>query len=438
MTDHPRYALCGLSNRAIGTFVGALLDSVVPGRPDVERAPGELVAILDADRDRVDQFLAQQENPAIAAYGADEFDRMITEARPDRVIIATPDHSHADYVVAALGHGLDVITEKPMTATAADAARVLAAERDSAGTVTVTHNVRYTPRLQQVKRLIMDGAIGRVLGATLDYHVDTRHGASYFLRWNRTRAASGGLSVHKSCHHLDLVDWLVDDLPVTVYARGGRAFYGPDSPHRPRDEHGAPLTGDWLRAADPYQRAQQGSGTFPDDDHGRTGLAGLSYPVQYPDGQPFTLYDDEIDIEDHYTAVIGYRGGATLAYTIDFSSPWEGYRLGITGSHGRIELDYGHDRDGSPRPGTDQVIVDPLFGERRRLEAAAAQGGHDGADAIMRRDLFVGPTEESRRLGLAATTEQAAYAVAAGEAIWRSARSGSVINIADLLGHDVP
>jgi predicted dehydrogenase len=289
-----------------------------------------------------------------------------------------------------------------------------------------------------VKRLIMDGAIGRVLGATLDYHVDTRHGASYFLRWNRTRAASGGLSVHKSCHHLDLIDWLVDDLPATVYARGGRAFYGPDSPHRPRDEHGRPLTGDALRAADPYQRAQQGSGTFPDDDHGRTGLAGLSYPVQYPDGQPFTLYDDEIDIEDHYTAVIGYRAGATLAYTIDFSSPWEGYRLGITGTHGRIELDYGHDRDGSPRPGTDHVILDPLFGERQRIEAAATQGGHDGADAIMRRDLFVGPTEESRRLGLAATTEQAAYAVAAGEAIWRSAESGSVISTTELLSEISP
>src|SRR5690606_20929477 len=173
-----------------------------------------------------------------------------------------------------------------------DAARVLAAERAGTARVTVTHNVRYTPRLQQVKRLITAGAIGRVITVTLDYHVDTRHGASYFLRWNRTRDASGGLSVHKSCHHLDLVDWLIDDLPATVYAHGGRSFYGPDSPHRPRDDQGAPLTGDRLRAADPYHRAQLGSGTFPDDDQGRTGLAGLSYPEQYPVGRELSLYDD--------------------------------------------------------------------------------------------------------------------------------------------------
>ena len=52
----------------------------------------------------------------------------------------------------------------------------------------------------------------------------------------------------------------------------------------------------------------------------------------------------------------------------------------------------------------------------------------------MRRDLFAGPPSESMELALIATPGQAADAVATGEAIWRSVRSGAVITVADLLG----
>src|SRR5690606_20233482 len=123
--------------------------------------------------------------------------------RPDAVVIASPDHTHGRYIQAALAAGVDVISEKPMVSTAAEAAQVLAAERASTASLRVAHNFRYPARHRRIKELIRDGAIGRPVHVTLDYHVDTRHGASYFLRWNRQRAASGGLTIHKSTHHLD-------------------------------------------------------------------------------------------------------------------------------------------------------------------------------------------------------------------------------------------
>jgi hypothetical protein len=62
-----------------------------------------------------------------------------------------------------------------------------------------------------------------------------------------------------------------------------------------------------------------------------------------------------------------------------------------------------------------------------------ATGGHDGADPLMRRDLFVGPDEESTAMGLMADARQGALAVATGEAIWRSAQEGRAIEISELL-----
>lgn len=435
-----RYALCGLSSRALENFVRPLWGTLSPdepreaGRPDLS-SRAELVAVLDPDAERVQQFNALARRAGrreVPHYVADAIERMLDETQPDALLIASPDATHAEYILAGLRRGLEVITEKPMTATAAQAAAVLAAAEQSSGVLRVAHNFRYVPRHQQLKRLIAGGAVGRVVRATLDYRVDTSHGASYFLRWNRRRAMSGGLSVHKSCHHLDLMNWLVDDEPATVYALGGLNYYGPDGPHRPRDEHGRPASDE--RAADPYYRAQQGSGAFPEDEGSdRRGAHGLTYAHQYPATARSYLYDEEIDIEDTYTSTIGYRGGASLAYSIDFSSPWEGYSMEIVGTHGTLELRHGVERDGQLRPGGEFITHYPLFGRKQLHPVARADGGHSGADELLHEDLFGDGLHGSAELGLAATPRQAAVAVAAGEAMWHSVASGAPVDVRGLL-----
>jgi len=432
-SERRRYALCGLSNRGVASFAYPLMGISGGGEdaglgygadPADPSGAAQLVAVLDADPSRRARFLdalVPDGHPTVRGYDREDFDRMCDETQPDAVIVATPDATHVDYILAALERGVDVISEKPMTSTAEDAARVLAAEKRSAARVIVTHNLRYSARHMAMKRLIMDGRIGRVTYANLEYHVDARHGSSYFLRWNRTRALSGGLSVHKSTHHLDLVSWLLDAEPARVFAVGGRNYYGPDGPLRPaQGEEGT----------DPYSLLSPDA-VSPGQE--RTGLFDLPYGLQYPAGRRFTPFDDEIDIEDTFVSTVEFSSRAALAYTIDFSSPWEGYRLSISGTHGRIETRYGRDADGEPRPDSDAVVVEPLFEEPERLVIAPTQGGHDGSDTTMRRRLFGADEDAADDLGLAATSRQAALAVAAGEALWRSARSGEAIDPRSLL-----
>lgn len=185
---------------------------------------------------------------------------------------------------------------------------------------------------------------------------------------------------------------------------------------------------------DPYYRAQRGSGAFPEDDGtDRRGAHGLTYAHQYPASQRLYLYDDEIDIEDTYTSAIAYRGGASLAYTIDFSSPWEGYSMEIVGTHGTLELRHGVERDGRLRPGGEFITYSPLFGEKQLHAVARGDGGHSGADELLQEDLFGDGLDGSAGLALAATPRQAAVAVAAGEAMWRSVATGAPVDVAGLL-----
>lgn len=440
-SERRRYALVGVSNRGVASFARPLLG--VAGGADSGLGygassddfshVGQLVAVLDVDRTRAEAFvetIVPDGYPPVAVFGPDDVEEMLRTSGPDAVLVASPDHSHGRYILAALAAGVDVVSEKPMVATAAEAAEVLAAERTSTASVTVTHNFRYPARHRRIKELVAEGAIGRPLHVSYDHHVDVRHGASYFLRWNRRRADSGGLTVHKSTHHLDLIAWWLDDEPVRAYAVGGRDYYGPGSPHRPA---GATTPAE-LRERDPYHRAQAGSGAFPEPTgQARRGMFDLPYEVQYPASREMTLYDDEIDVEDHVAGLVTYAGGATAAYSVEFSAPWEGYRLAIRGTHGTIEAFVGRTPDGEALPGSGELVLRPLFGPARTIEVPTAAGGHDGADPLLRRDLFEGPDEESRRLGLMADARQGALAVATGEALWRSIEQGEPVDVPGLL-----
>ena len=431
-----RYAICGLSSRALGMYALPLLgDPRYPQYGDYS-AHGELVGLLDLDRERLAAF-NERAGVAIPTYGPADFDRMVAETAPDVVIVAGPDGTHAEQIVRALEHDLQVITEKPMVISCEQARAVIAAERRSRGAVRVTHNVRYPYAHQQIKRMVLDGLLGRITNVELVWNVDTYHGASYFYRWNRDRAQSGGLTITKGCHHFDLVNWWLDDRPAQVFAYGALNYYGADSPHSPSKRDGRAYSVEEQLERCPYYRRWRPAIEAPPDDPllVRSQALGLPNEAQYPRDRPMYIYDQEIAVEDTYSAVVRYRNGASLSYSANFSAPWEGYILGINGTHGRLETVHYTDPARCPFPASDrqQIAYYPLFGERQVHETRQAAGGHGGADPLLKRDLFLGPSPEAVELGLAAGSLDGAYAVAVGEAIWRSVAENRPIAIDELL-----
>lgn len=50
------------------------------------------------------------------------------------------------------------------------------------------------------------------------------HCADYFRRWHSYKALSGGLLLHKSTHHFDMINWWLDGIPEQVFARSSIFF----------------------------------------------------------------------------------------------------------------------------------------------------------------------------------------------------------------------
>lgn len=414
-------AICGLSNRAIKLFVGPLAQ-----RPN---SPVRIAALLDPDPLRFE--VCKRKHPTFAqlpCYRDTEFQTMLTDVRPDVLYISGIDSTHIAYILAGLEAGLDVVVEKPMVTTWADCLRVLEAERNSTGRVYVAFNFRYAPLHQTIKKLLHENRIGKVLQINLEYYLDPFHGASYFKRWHRTQANSGGLAVHKACHHFDLVGWWLGQAPRQVSAFGALNYYGPDSEHRPQPAvpglHCSDCTDRSVCRYDRFFR-QHLSAAEAD---GYTGVRnGQEYGTYRPDA---CIFDPAIDVKDTYVATVRFDGGALLSYSLNFSAPFEGYRLSMNGTQGRLETQvFLHSQRLSvPIARTQSVQLFGLFGGMETLEVPVETEGHLGGDAGLLRDLFSLQAYDGMNSMLAGARE-GALSIAVGDAINRSIHEQKVITI---------
>lgn len=144
----------------------------------------------------------------------------------DALVVATPDHEHADAVVAAAEAGVHVLVEKPFTTDVAAADRAVAAVRRAGVVAMCLFNHRWVPAYAQAKEAAA-GLGAPVLGYARKN--DTLHVPTGMISW----AAGTTSAWFLSSHDIDLVSWLFDDTVTEVFAterRGKLAGMGIDTP----------------------------------------------------------------------------------------------------------------------------------------------------------------------------------------------------------------
>ena len=419
--EKKRYAVCGVSTRAIAAYIEPMVKKF--------NHCAELAAMLDIDPLRFKVCKEQVGNiDNVPEYNAAQFEQMIAETRPDALLVTCMDCYHADYICRGLELGLEVISEKPMTTNTADALKVMAAEAKSKGKLICTFNYRYAPKHRLLREMILDGKIGRVTHVDLNWYIDIKHGSSYFNRWNRMRENSGSLSIHKSSHHFDLVNWWIDGIPEQVHAFGALNHFGPDGEFNPSKKDGRHCAACAERRQCAYKRRWEtrNSAIFAADDHINAFETDKKLYSEYrPD---MCIFDSAINIHDTFIANVRYRNGVLLNYSANFSTPYEGYSLAINGTRGRLEASEFGGAGGMalPRPDVNNhVDYYPIFGGRERIHVVTSEGGHGGGDPLIREDIFLGE-DPDRKFDILAKSVDGLRAIAIGDAVYESILDGQV------------
>jgi predicted dehydrogenase len=266
--------------------------------------------------------------------------------------------------------------------------------------VRVTFNYRYAPHNTRVFEILRSGAIGKVTSVHFEWMLNTSHGADYFRRWHRDKRNSGGLLVHKSTHHFDLVNFWLQTRPETVYAQGDLKFYG-----RENAEQRGQTTGFYARAHGGGEAARSDPFALHMEDN--EGLRALYLDAEHEDGyhRDQSVFSDGISIEDTMSVMVRYKNGAVMTYSLTAYAPWEGFRVSINGTGGRLEVEVvensyvsaGGDQalEGSLERRT--ILLRPLFEKPREVEIGESKGAHGGGDSVLLQDLFGEPVSDEYR-----------------------------------------
>ena len=127
--------------------------------PAVARArDSRLVAVYSRDQGRADAFA--ESHGADTAYSS--LDAMLADSRVDAVFVSSPNYLHAPQTIKAAAAGKHVLAEKPMANSSSDAAAMIDACRDHGVTLGLGFELRFHPAHLWARRLIDDGAIGRI------------------------------------------------------------------------------------------------------------------------------------------------------------------------------------------------------------------------------------------------------------------------------------
>lgn len=320
-----------------------------------------------------------------------------------------------------------------MTIDAPRCKEILNAVDRTGNQVRVTFNYRYAPHNTKVFEILRSGAIGQVTSVHFEWMLNTSHGADYFRRWHRDKRNSGGLLVHKSTHHFDLVNFWLQTRPQTVYAQGDLRFYGRENAERRGVTrfYARGRGGGDAAAADPFALHMAR----------HPALKAMYLDAEHEDAyhRDQSVFGDGISIEDTMNLLVRYRNGAVMTYALTAYAPWEGFRVSFNGTGGRLEVEVvensyvnaGGDQalEGSLERRT--ILLRPLFEKPREIEIGESQGAHGGGDAVLLQDLFGEPvSDEFRR---AASHVDGAASILTGIAANRSIATGQVVDVDDIL-----
>ena len=175
--------------------------------PDVEITA--LAEIDPASRKRLSDICAAAARPRPAEYDSDKAMLEGEAGRLDAVYVSTPHVFHAANALAVIDAGLDLLLEKPMVTTVAEALSLVAAERRSARTIVIAYQGGLSPLIHDTLARARRGDFGDLVSVSAS--IWEGWAKSYAGHWKQKPSISGGgFMFDTGAHMMNTVCLLAD------------------------------------------------------------------------------------------------------------------------------------------------------------------------------------------------------------------------------------
>jgi predicted dehydrogenase len=372
---------------------GTLFANWLADHPDA----GSVVAAADPDENALLAVAEKHNIPAAKRFRS--WEELLSEKRfGDVAINTTMDRLHCASATRALERGYHMLLEKPMATTLDECITIdLAATRHNR-IVSVCHSMRYHRVYQQVKQLIQEGAIGRIVTFDQLEPVEPIHQSHSFVRGNWAQeSTSTFMLLAKSCHDLDVLAWLVNRPCRHVSSFGSLTYFC--------RENAPPMSGErctdcQIEAGCMYSAKKI---YLPSDSAWATHARISGSPEERlrqleANSYGRCVWKCDNDVVDHQVVNCEFEGGVTGTFTMT-----------AFGSGGRcLRL---HGTDGWLKASVDRNEIEvERYSDRVRktIRIESAEGTHGGADAGVMENLLCALRADDPSIVLTNTSESLA------------------------------
>ncbi len=162
-----------------------------------------VTAVFDVSEQRAKGFAQKY---GIASWYTDA-DMMLEREKPDVVSVCVPNSFHKEYTLKALGRGANVLCEKPLAVTYADACEMFALAKEKGKLLMACQSMRFTPDRLAAKKYMAEYGIGDIYYA--EFARIRRRGIPYWGTFHMKNLSLGGAMCDIGVHMIDAVIWLL-------------------------------------------------------------------------------------------------------------------------------------------------------------------------------------------------------------------------------------
>lgn len=155
-------------------------------------------------------------------------EEMLEKETLDGVMIGTNCDTHTHFAKMVMDKNIPLFLEKPVGICEEDIKILEACDSKPHAPVVVSFPLRVTKLVQEAKRLIDSGVIGKV--DHVQAFNDVPYGFVYFHDWYRDESVAHGLFLQKATHDVDVLTYLIGETPLKVCAMKSKQIFKGDMP----------------------------------------------------------------------------------------------------------------------------------------------------------------------------------------------------------------
>ena len=174
----------------------------------------EIAAICDLEPQNMQDKILKFELGPVHTYT--DYRELLEKERPELAAIGTESGKHAAIALDCIDAGCNVIIEKPIALSLADADEIIRRGKEKGVVVCANHQNRFNKSVQKIRDAVEKGRFGKMFYGTA--HIRWCRDWEYYSRaqWRGTWAQDGGALMNQCIHNIDLLRWMMGDEIETV------------------------------------------------------------------------------------------------------------------------------------------------------------------------------------------------------------------------------